>query len=112
MPVFMIQDVGTVFEIAPVLGADDSKMDVSFSFEHHTAPPDQKMTQIVLPNSEKGIENWRRVGWLGGSASKRKSRWMGCNSGRKCSFSWWWMSNYVVWRASSYVWSATFFDSK
>ncbi|MFK5923840.1 MAG: hypothetical protein QM496_16805 [Verrucomicrobiota bacterium] len=56
LPVFMIQDVGTVFEVDPVLGADDSTMDVSFSFEHHTAPPDQKMTQIRLPNSESNIE--------------------------------------------------------
>ncbi|MCF6312036.1 MAG: hypothetical protein L3J39_06255 [Verrucomicrobiales bacterium] len=56
LPVFMTQDVGTVLEIDPVLGADDSTMDVSFSFEHHTAPPDQKMTQIRLPDSESNIE--------------------------------------------------------
>ena len=56
LPVLATRIVGTVFEIDPVLGVDDSTVDVSFSLEHHTAPPEHTTTQIRLPDSENNIE--------------------------------------------------------
>lgn len=56
LPVFKTQPTGTIFEVDPVLGADNSTIDVSFHFEHHTAPPEQEMAQIRLPDSENNID--------------------------------------------------------
>lgn len=56
LPTFDTRLVGTIFEIDPVLGADDNTIDISFHFEHHTAPPEQEMTQIRLPDTESNIE--------------------------------------------------------
>ncbi len=56
LPIFETRTVGTVFEMDPVLGADDSTIDISFHLEHHTAPPSQEMTQIRLPDSDNNID--------------------------------------------------------
>lgn len=55
-PVFETRDVGTVFEIDPVLGEDDSSLYVSFSLERHTAPPEIETMKIRLPDSDKDVE--------------------------------------------------------
>ena len=56
LPVFEERLIGTIFEIDPVLGADNITIDLSFSLEHHTAPPEHELTQIRLPESDNNIE--------------------------------------------------------
>ncbi len=55
LPVFKTRSVGTIFEADPVLGANEFSLDINFHFEHHTATPTQKITQIRLPGSEDNI---------------------------------------------------------
>jgi hypothetical protein len=56
LPVFESRPTGTIFEVDPVMGADNSTIDISFHLEHHTAPPEQEKTRIRLPNSDSGVE--------------------------------------------------------
>jgi len=43
-PDWEIRQVGTLFEVDPVLGSDNFTIDLNFSLEHHTAPPEQSRT--------------------------------------------------------------------
>jgi len=51
---FETRNYGTIFEVDPVIGADDVTIDINLFFEHHTAPP--TMHPITLASPKKGIE--------------------------------------------------------
>jgi len=48
-PDWEIRQVGTIFEVDPVLGADGYTMDLSMMLEHHTAAPETEPLHINSP---------------------------------------------------------------
>ena len=55
LPVFETRDIGTFFEVDPVLGADEFTLDINFYLEYHTAAPGQKISQVRFPNKDNNI---------------------------------------------------------
>jgi len=51
---FETRHYGTIFEVDPVIGADDVTIDINLFLEHHTAPP--TLHPITLASPSKGIE--------------------------------------------------------
>ncbi len=49
---FETRYVGTLFEVDPVLGADDFTIDLNFSLEHHTAPPTMRPIKVTAPGGK------------------------------------------------------------
>lgn len=52
---FETRNVGTTLEVDPVLGADQSTVDLSFSLEHHTAPPIMRPVTVTSPNTGRVV---------------------------------------------------------
>ncbi len=48
---FETRNVGTIFEVDPVIGADDHTVDLNFSLEHHTSAPVMRPISVRSPNS-------------------------------------------------------------
>ena len=48
---FETRNMGTTFEVDPVIGADDFTIDLNFSFEHHSAPPTMRPVAITSPKT-------------------------------------------------------------
>lgn len=48
---FETRNVGTTFEVDPVIGADDYTIDLNLSLEHHTTPPIMRPISVTSPNS-------------------------------------------------------------
>ncbi|MCB1088473.1 MAG: hypothetical protein KDM63_15655 [Verrucomicrobiae bacterium] len=55
-PVFDMREVGTIFEVDPVLSDDRRTVDLKLSFEHHSAPPTLAMTTVTLPGGSQPVE--------------------------------------------------------
>ncbi|MCB1088472.1 MAG: hypothetical protein KDM63_15650 [Verrucomicrobiae bacterium] len=52
---FETRDVGSIFEVDPVIGGDDYTIDLNFSLEHHTVPPVMQPTTVTSPKTGKVV---------------------------------------------------------
>jgi hypothetical protein len=55
-PIVEDEDVGTIFEVDPVIGADGRTLDVNLVLEHHYAPPEFRSGEIVHPGTGEPVK--------------------------------------------------------
>lgn len=53
IPVFETHQIGTIFEVDPVLGPDNKIIDLNLTLEHHSAPPTYRTVSVKFADSEQ-----------------------------------------------------------